>query len=123
MYGAEIWGYHSYKSIEEVQTTFCKKLLGLPKHASNLATLGECGRYPIFICTKIRCVKYWLKLLQMSNERYPKACYLYQKQQDSLGKKNWVSNVREILQKYGFGEVWIGQNIYDVNTFIFALKE
>jgi len=55
LYGAEIWGTKRYKSLEDVQIKFCKQVLGLPNHAANLASLGECGRYPLFIVYMFLC--------------------------------------------------------------------
>jgi len=123
LYGAEIWGFSRYKSLEDVQIMFCKKLLGVPKHASNLAVLGECGRYPLFICAFVKNVKYWLKLTQMNEGRYARSCYLKQMQQDLNGRCNWVTHVRELLQKYGFGDVWVAQGVNDVSCFIHMLKQ
>ena len=32
--------------------------------ASNLGVIGDCGRYPMFIETRKRAIKYWLKILK-----------------------------------------------------------
>lgn len=86
-YGAEVWGTQQYKAIEDIQTFYCKKILGLPTHTSNLATLGDCGRFPIHVHCAKKCIKYWLKILNMPNTRYVKCCYNMLKRLDERGKK------------------------------------
>ena len=61
LYASEIWGFQSYKSIENIQVKACKNFLGVSIHTTNVAVMGECGRYPIHVNTVIRCVKYWTK--------------------------------------------------------------
>ena len=61
-YAAEIWGFEDVGQIEKVQTFAMKRFLGVPLHSSNKLLYGEPGRYPQFIRTAVKCVKYWLKL-------------------------------------------------------------
>jgi len=123
LYGAEIWGTQVHKSLEDVQTTFCKRTLGLPKQATNLACVAECGRYPLFVSTYIKCIKYWLKILQLPDHRYVKACYKDQVRLDENKKVNWVTHIREMLQRYGFGEIWTAQGVANVPIFISTLRQ
>ena len=48
-YGAELWGHSMVDSIERVQLSFCKYILGVGKAACNEAVLGEVGRLPMFV--------------------------------------------------------------------------
>ena len=80
-YGAEVWGYEKPERIERIHTTFGKRVLGVSFCASNVAVLGDCGRYPLFISYFTKCIKCWLKLLNIDNNRITKKCYL-------LSKKN-----------------------------------
>ena len=59
-------------------------------------------------------MKYWRHLLHMSNSRYPKSCYLMLKSHTEIDRINWASNVRDLLFRYGFGFVWISQDVGDV---------
>ena len=47
--GAEVWGYEKHERIERIHTTFCKRVLGVSYSTSNVAVLGDCGRYPLFL--------------------------------------------------------------------------
>ena len=68
-------------------------MLGLSEHASNLASLAECGRYPLNICAQIKCIQYWLKITQLPDDRYVKACY----NDYNIFYNDWL----QLLEKYG----------------------
>ena len=75
LYGSEIWGYEYSHVIEQLQVEYCKKILGMRGNTINCAVLGDCGRRPLAVHYMGRCVKYWLKLIQMPVNRYPHVCY------------------------------------------------
>ncbi|KAK6191078.1 hypothetical protein SNE40_002826 [Patella caerulea] len=74
-YGCEIWGFVDIKNIENVHLNFCKFILHVNSRTSHAAVYGELGREPIYITYMSKLIKYWLKLLEMPTDRYPKACY------------------------------------------------
>ena len=37
----------------------------------NVAILGDCGRLPIFINNYVSCIKHWVKLTRMEDDRLP----------------------------------------------------
>ena len=84
-------------------------------------SLGECGRFPIAINDHIQLIKYWLRLLQIENIRYPKQCNKMLKSQHDIGRINWVSKVRDFLFIDGFGLAWISQEIGNPAQFILKL--
>ena len=55
---------------------------------SNVAIYGETGRYPICIHYMYRCVKYWLQLLKMKENSYPKCCYNMLYDLSEVGRKH-----------------------------------
>ena len=97
--------------------------MGLSIKSTNNIALGECGRLPLVTEYLLKCIKYWCKLLYMSDDRTPKNCYIMLKRLDDLGRRNWATNVKELLFKYGFGHAWIYQNLGDVNLFISIFKQ
>jgi hypothetical protein len=121
-YAAEVWGYEIYEPIERVQFQFCKFILGVASNTCNSAVLGECGRYPLYIHYYLKCIKYWLKLLEMSNNRLPKAAYIMLHEMDANGKINWVTEVKNLLFKYGFGYVFVMQEVGNIDLFINIFK-
>ena len=74
-YGSEIWGTKHIETIEWVQNTFCKFLLGVKYKTSKAAALGECGRLPMAAVYIPKCINYWIRLTQITDSRYPKNIY------------------------------------------------
>ena len=75
-YGAEIWGYEYHENIAGIHSKFCKRILGVRYSTTNVAVLGECGRYPLFVSYSLKCIKFWFKIVQMDNQRLTKKSYL-----------------------------------------------
>ena len=80
-------------------------------------------RYPININSITNCLRFWLKLTQMSCHRIPKKAYNMLFSLDEKGKRTWVTNVRMCLFEYGFGFVWLNQSVGDVKAFLNMFKE
>ena len=53
----------------------------------------------------------WAQLLQMENHRYPKQCYLMLKRLDEARKITWASQIKLMLCIFGFGCVWLSQDV------------
>ena len=121
-YGVEIWGYEYRKTIESVQAKFCKQYCGLSQTASDKMALGECGRLPLCVLYMVKCVKYWVKLLQMPSHRYPKQCYLMLKRLDDAGRQTWATCIRMFLYSHGFGYAWVAHEIANVPRFVTILS-
>ena len=112
-YGSEIWGTDVHKSIENVHLKFCKIQLGVGSKTPTPAVLGECGRERIFVACVIKSVKFWLKIISLDVESLLVSCYALNYRQCQLGKKNWASKIRDILNGYGFGWIWENQSVPD----------
>ena len=74
---------------------------------------GELGRYSIYHIRSLKCIKYWLRILHMPNDRFPKICY---KQQCKWLEGNprtdcWVNVVRGLLLANGFGYAWYNHGV------------
>ena len=52
----------------------------------------EAASFPIFINYYVKVIKYWTSLLQMDEDRLPRACYKMLYQADVNGKQNWVAH-------------------------------
>jgi len=96
MYGSEIWGSGKYDLIERVQTKACKFFLGVNSSTPNCAALGECGRSSLHTRQLIRLIKYWLRILRLPENRYPKIAYKMLHRLDENGKTNWASAVKNV---------------------------
>lgn len=104
-YCSEVWGYTKSKPIERIHLKYCKKILNVKLSTSNAGIYGELARYPLYISRYLRILKYWFKLLHTDNcilktvlEVTKMDCY--------MGKKNWLYNIMELLNTYGYGYLW-----------------
>jgi len=59
----------------------------------------------------------------MSDKRYPKNCYKMLKSLDDIGRRNWATDVKELLFKYGFGFIWVSQDVGDIDLFMVHFKQ
>ena len=82
LYSSEIWGLQRLDSIEKA----CKRYLGVPIKTPNKMIYGELGR-SLFVNSNIRCIKYWLRILQMEQNWLPKQAYQMLLLMDEMGKK------------------------------------
>ncbi|XP_048252544.1 uncharacterized protein LOC125380687 [Haliotis rufescens] len=123
LYGAEVWGLHNFDAIERIHLYVCKKYLGVKINTSSLVVYGECGRFPLYVYSNIKVIKYWLRLIDMPSYRLPKKCYNMMIVYDNNGKRNWVTGVRELLFSCGFGDIWQNQNVYPKPMFILSLTQ
>ena len=105
LYGSEIWGIERLSIVEQVHVYACKRYMSLPKKTTNIAVLGDCGRYPMFIEAVKHVIKYWIRILKMREDRYVKKAYNMLMLTDQLGVRNWATYVKNILFSCGFGYV------------------
>ena len=55
---------------------------------------GETNRYPLFVNSAVRCLRYCLKLRRMEASKLPNTAYRILYVSDERGKETWDSNVR-----------------------------
>ena len=83
---------------------------------------GETGRFPLQLNRKIRILKYWFKVLYSDNILL-KYSYNILKNQCNGKKLNWVIQVKQLLEKYGFNYVWINPFSINCNEFLSLFKQ
>ncbi|XP_071119476.1 uncharacterized protein [Haliotis cracherodii] len=122
LYGAEIWGVDRFEQIEQVHMMACKKFLNVGLQTPNAIVYGECGRYPLHVNAMCRSVKYWLKLIEIDEERIPRKSYNMLVYNVKCGRHNYASSIRSILFSHGFGVVWLRQAVGDKPLFMNSFK-
>ena len=85
--------------------------------------LGECGRLPLCYTYFTTCIKYWCKLLTLSDHRYPKRCYMLLTRLDEAGRINRATIVKNMLFMYGFGYVWVAQEVGNIDLFLWQFHQ
>jgi len=123
LYSCEIWGLQKLDSIERVHLLACKRFLNVPLKTPNKLIYGELGRYPLYINTFVRCVKFWFRLLLLEHDRLPWQAYQMLLLMDTNGKRCWATCIREILSSTGFYFVWLNQGVGDIAKFIMVFRQ
>ena len=67
---------------------FYKRLLMVNKNTSNLATLGELGRYPIQIMIIMRIIKFWYRINELEENSLLKETLIEQLRAQNTNKTN-----------------------------------
>ena len=65
MYGSELWGFQQFVVKEKAYMFACKRFLNVSVQTPNKIIYGDLGRYPMFITSAVRCVKYWLRITNL----------------------------------------------------------
>ena len=123
LYASELWGCKPFDEIEKVHLFALKRFLNVSLHCSNSLVYAETGRYPLHICSQLRAVKFWFKLLKLPNDRIVNRAYHMLVNLDADSKTNWVSDIRTILISNGYGYVWLFKSVGCEKTFLFNLKQ
>ena len=123
LYASEVWGTHRLDNIERVHTRACKRYLGVSLRVPNKFVYGETGRYPLYVNSTIRCIRYWLKLQTLEQQRLPRQAYIMLRKIDEQGKLCWATHIKNILHSLGFGYVWLQQNVGCIKSFLSLFKQ
>ena len=70
-------------------------------------------------------VRYWLKLLE-SNNCILNSIYddMYESSFDKPNDKlNWSCKIRDILNRYGFNDIWLAQSVGNSQLFLHEFKK
>jgi len=110
------------EAIEKAHVFACKRYLNISANTPNKFVYGDLGRFPMYVVAAIRCVKFWLRILALPEDRLPKKAYKMLHHLESTGKKSWAYHVKELLFRNGFGYVWLQQGVGSVNVFLALFK-
>lgn len=114
MHGSEVWGFPCADAIEKAQLHFLKRILLLNKNTPNWLVRLETGRLKLVHLIFGKSLQWLIKILQMSESRYPLICYR-RLVTGCLGKEsnekrtrrlNWVYMMKEWFERAGIDEVW-----------------
>ena len=122
-YGCEAWGFHPAPDIERVQLQFYKRILGVKGSTQNDFVYGILGRVPMVIKRQCQIVKYWTKIILGKKSLYVNSLYMSSLASIDKGNpNNWAYNLRNLLCKNGFGDIWRSQSVFDPDGFCNAFR-
>ena len=123
-YGAEIWGLSGNQEIiERVHLFALKRFLGVHPKTPRHLVYGDTGRYPLYVITYTKCIKFWLNLTRQNNGRFSKKAYNMLMQLQQRNYTTWVDKVRNTLYYHGFGIVWENQGVGNIEVFIKLFRQ
>ena len=104
---------------------FCKTLLGVKTSTQNNFIYGELWRINYQTRRYLIIIKYWLKVIQKTDNKYVNVMYkLMLRDIDSNARIiNWVFLVRDLLYRLGFNDVWLFQGVGDDKVFFSIVKQ
>ena len=99
------WTYSKFENnmwdvggdVNKVTLSFLRQLLGVHKKTSNLALLGETGKYPLSVKIFQQIVKYWFRLTYSENT-FLQACKRENLSLNLSGRQNWYRMAQYLLK-------------------------
>ena len=89
---------------EKLHTKFCKYILGVHSKASNLACVGEVGRFPIYIDFCNNILKYYLYASEKTDDSLIGQTLKASKNLYQTGVNSWYTGVNTILKELNLNE-------------------
>ena len=131
-YGCEAWAPFAFKNlkdsnflhlcnnsiIESINIKFCKYLLGVHRKSSNLAVLGELGRFPLILNSFSHCFNNWLRITNLSPDSIVKKSYIDCLLWDTAKSNTWCGNFHSLLQSLDMNLIWEHQGSSSYKTSI-----
>ena len=112
-YGCEIWGDGKWREADQLQHEMGKRILGVSKRTSNAVVRGELGWQRLEARRDLARLRFWGKIILMSEDRLVKKVYRIRKAAVEQGsdKKNWCWHTKALLEQLGLGQVWVSEQI------------
>ena len=109
-YGCEVWGAYVKQDFEKWDKTptekthlrFCKMFLGLNRRASNYASRGEMGNYPIQITVIKHIFTYYRYINSKDESTFVKQALQIMLEHGSKLKNSYINNLQELLRFCNF---------------------
>ena len=109
----------SYSDIAKMHMDFCKKALNVSKFCSNTAVYTEMGVFPLEHQAQSLTIKYWLRLVNGTENVLLNECY-----NDSLNmNSDWLDGLNSLLNINGFGNVWFNPESVNKDSFHKIFKQ
>ena len=124
-YACEIWFQEKpIENLERIQLKYLKDVLRVRQSSSDLAIFGETGQFPLFLRQQDLLIKYWLRILRMSNDNVIKATYNELISLSKQGHDNFAQKVRSLISRYGYADDHLHKmSEEELTSFEFTFRE
>jgi hypothetical protein len=85
------------ENVNKSRTSANNVSLNVQLRMLNKFVYGETGRYPFFMNSALRCIRYWLKFLTLDRSRLSRQAYEMLKNLDERGKMCWATRIKNFL--------------------------
>jgi hypothetical protein len=108
LYNSEVWGAFANHDLnkwdqsptEKIHSKFCKIYLGVNRKATNIASRGEMGKFPLLIAILKRLMKYIVHINTLPDYTIVKQAFLLSKDLFLDNKPCFYSNVMHLIKNY-----------------------
>lgn len=115
------------ENLEKAQARYFKYLFYWPTNTPNYIIRRETGMEKIAIGVIEKFVKWWIKILEMPENRYPKICFQVLREIESREPlqltHNWAAQLRNILIQIGYENLYRYGTAEEVQTQLENIKE
>ncbi|UYV63995.1 hypothetical protein LAZ67_2006278 [Cordylochernes scorpioides] len=114
LYAAPVWAWDNTDIIDQLQNTFIKNFLNLPRYIPGYIVRLETGRISLTFTMIKLILKYFIRLQKMEDNRLPKLCWNRLKEISLMTKKpiGFCKNIMDIINHCGL--TWLNYRLnYD----------
>lgn len=127
LYAAEIWSPRYQENLERAQANYFKNYLFWPRNTANYIIRRETGVDKLSTNVLEKILKWWVKILQMPLDRYPKLCFNELKRIEYYEPlnttHNWAAQLREELNNLGYEYMYNCQDPEEIKQEIETILE
>ncbi|UYV64540.1 hypothetical protein LAZ67_3001142 [Cordylochernes scorpioides] len=116
LYAAPVWAWDNTDIIDQIQNTFIKNFLNLPRYIPGYIVRLETGRLSLTFTTIKLIMKYFIRLQEMEENRLPKLCWNRLKEISLMTKKpiGFCKNIMDIINHCGLTRLNLRLNYDDI---------
>ena len=104
-YASDIWYTgDSVNDLEKIHLQFIKSTPGARQQTPTPAIYGDTGRFTLIIRQHIKAVKYWCRILDLSQNHPVRNTYNMPLELDGTGFTNWCSRIQSVLEQTGLDQ-------------------
>ena len=108
--------------VEDVQTRFCKRLLGVRDKTTNWGVTSELGRFPTVLTIIDRMIKFWYHMTQTSSPIL-KAALQTSVNLDASGKRVWFTFLRRCMKHMGIDHIIYTSDVREISQQVNKAKQ
>ena len=121
-YGASIWGFQSFKSLDNIQNRSIRFFLGVHRFVTIAALQGDTGWLPCVYRQWISIIRYWNRLILLDENRLTKTVF-NSDYETCQNKNNWCSDIKNMLGTIGLSDYFYNRETIDSSPATRKTKE